>query len=410
MDDEDFSAWKICWQVNLLFYKRVSEKPQKCIVCSQSKADTTGTLRSSFWVEATTCSGGHRQVISSETQLAYSLGVCATCDQKYMLDVVKGKHRCRRDDCRRIVRVHEGEIQRKLEADAILLENFLSLVERYRLYECVVHCDDVSYDADSILAFKPPTTECNHDRNVCDACLKTTFEGAIRGGRLQDLVCLDTECKKPLTLDALRMFVSAEVFKIYNKKLALNLMSKNEKFRWCACGHGQVHTQGERNPEWNCISCKQRHCYICREDSSELCQHLRSIDYKKRKQKNQQRQAAIQTFEASAQRARENEAATKLEIARTTKKCPKAGCGNKIERNEGCGHFTCRNCSTDFCWSCKVIWKNKRVLHLAGCRIGLRSTTTKASLDKNGYAPGWDQDIGYDISLDKGLWLIEGHQ
>lgn len=75
-------------------------------------------------------------------------------------------------------------------------------------------CDDVSYDVDLSVAFKPPTTQCNLDRNVCDACLKTTFEGAIRGGRIQDLVCLDTKCKELLTLDFLRLFVSAEVFKI----------------------------------------------------------------------------------------------------------------------------------------------------------------------------------------------------
>src|SRR4051812_3254059 len=107
MDDDDFSAWKICWQVNLLFHKRVSAKPQKCIVCSQTNPPAIETLRSSFWVEATRCSAGHRQVTYSETQLPYSLGVCAVCDQKYMLDVVKGKHGCRREGCRRVVQIHE---------------------------------------------------------------------------------------------------------------------------------------------------------------------------------------------------------------------------------------------------------------------------------------------------------------
>ncbi|PVH83268.1 hypothetical protein DL98DRAFT_616638 [Cadophora sp. DSE1049] len=357
MDEEDFAAWKTCWQVNLLFHKRVSSKPLKCIVCSSVNPDANGSMRSTFWVEATRCSAGHRQVTFSETQLPYTLGVCAGCDQNYMLDVVKGKHGCRREGCRRAVRVHEAEVHAKLWSDPELLQNFLFLFKRCRVYECAIHCDEVPYGPNSSVALKPPTPQCNHDRNVCNTCLKTTFEGAIRGGRLQDLVCLDTECKKALPLGSLRQ---------YNKKLALALMSKDEKFR--------------------------------------------CIDAKKQIQKNHQKQAAIKAFKASAHKARENETATKREIARTTKKCPKAGCGNKIERNDGCGHFTCKKCSTEFCWCCKVIWKNKKVLHLAGCQIGSRSTTSKASLDKTGYAVGWDADLGYDVSLDKGLWLIEGHQ
>jgi hypothetical protein len=108
-------------------------------------------------------------------------------------------------------------------------------------------------------------------------------------------------------------------------------------------------------------------------------------------------------------RKREDEA-TQQEIARITKKCPKARCGNKIERNEGCGHFTCRKCQTEFCWSCKVIWKGGKALHLRGCRIGTTSTIAKEYLDTTGYAVGWDKDRGYDLSLDHGLWLIDTQQ
>ncbi len=30
----------------------------------------------------------------------------------------------------------------------------------------------------------------------------------------------------------------------YNKQLALKAISKDEKFRWCTCGHGQIHGPG----------------------------------------------------------------------------------------------------------------------------------------------------------------------
>lgn len=94
------------------------------------------------------------------------------------------------------------------------LRNFLSLVRKCRVYECIIHFSEVTYEPDTLQAFKPPTAQCNHDRNVCDACLKTAFEGAIRGGRLQDLVCLDIECKKPIPLETLRLTVSGDVFKM----------------------------------------------------------------------------------------------------------------------------------------------------------------------------------------------------
>ena len=90
----------------------------------------------------------------------------------------------------------------------------MALVQKSKVYECAVHCDEVPYDNNPFLAFKPPTPQCDHDRNVCDPCLKITFEGAIRGGRLQDLICLDPECKKPMTLETIRPNVSAEVFKM----------------------------------------------------------------------------------------------------------------------------------------------------------------------------------------------------
>jgi len=135
------------------------------------------------------------------------------------------------------------------------------------------------------------------------------------------------------------------------------------------------------------------------------------------KKKNMHRESARRLFtrtsqeaKAALQRALENEAGTKREIARTTKKCPKAGCANKIERNEGCGHFKCSMCKTEFCWACKVIWPAGKALHLRGCRIGTKSTIGKEKLDKTGYAVGWDKDAGYDLALDAGLWLITTQQ
>jgi len=87
------------------------------------------------------------------------------------------------------------------------------LIRKCRVYECAIHCEEVPYDANALIAFEPPSPHCDHDRNVCDSCLKETFEGAIRGGRLRDLICPDPECKKLVPLETIRQLVSTEVLK-----------------------------------------------------------------------------------------------------------------------------------------------------------------------------------------------------
>ncbi len=62
-------------------------------------------------------------------------------------------------------------------------------------------------------------------------------------------------------------------------------------------------------------------------------------------------------------------------------------------------------CDTEFCWGCKVIWKDRKALHLVGCKIGTSTQIEKGDLDQTGYAVDWDKDEGYDLSLDEGLWL-----
>jgi len=121
MDAEDFVDWQLCWRVNLFFYKPVT-KSLNCIPCSKSfNYAVCDTQRSSFWLDGTRCSLGHRQTTQVESQANTSLGICATCDQMYMLDLLKGRYTCRREGCRRTVRVHEAEVKQILASDQVLL-------------------------------------------------------------------------------------------------------------------------------------------------------------------------------------------------------------------------------------------------------------------------------------------------
>lgn len=96
----------------------------------------------------------------------------------------------------------------------------------------------------------------------------------------------------------------------YNKKLALVTTSRNEQFRWCVCGTGSF-TEQEVRPSSQSIKLilstngynrnqpgmalpllQKRHCFICREESSDACDHLCSIDGQKSRKKQQQQESA----------------------------------------------------------------------------------------------------------------------
>ncbi|ORY11830.1 hypothetical protein BCR34DRAFT_564736 [Clohesyomyces aquaticus] len=407
MNDEDFSAWTTCWKANLYFY-REAPGPLTCISCSSTQDASDGNMHSSFWMEATRCLAGHRQVSATETSEDTNLGVCSTCENDFVFDIVTGKKVCRREGCRRLVRVNESEVKIRIgNADGVL-DAFLTLIKKCKIYDCDICGSEIIYQGPASQALKPPTPGCDHDRRVCDPCLKAMFEPAIQGGRIEGLLCPDPECKKSIPGETVRANVSPEVFKLYARKMTQKKLAEKPNFRWCSCGHGQLHSAGESNPEWICLSCKKRHCFICRETA---CTHLQQLDTQKKKDKATMKHAASQHFlktkeERDKQRKlREMDAETKKEEARISKKCPNAACRIRMYKDGGCAHMTCKKCGANFCWSCKVMWKNGTALHLNTCVVGTTTTVMKVNLDTGGYGEGWDVDPGYDNSLDGRLWL-----
>jgi hypothetical protein len=143
----------------------------------------------------------------------------------------------------------------------------------------------------------------------------------------------------------------------------------------------------------------------------EACQHLRVLDLANRHRIDQQRMAAVASLENLRRVKHEDKAATMAEVARSSKVCPKKGCGAHIQRVQGCSHMQCPVCSTHFCWPCKVMWKDKNtVLHVDTCPVGNTTTIALASLDTSDYAPGWNVDEGYDTSADPRQWLISSQR
>lgn len=130
MEADDLEDWKLCRRFNELFYAPIAAGAvSRCILCSgetRSAASGPVLFASKFW-ELTRCWGGHAQgapqVVSGEAagpggavergaevvrESRTVQGICMSCDVYFALKVVKGRLRCNREGCRRMLRVSEG--------------------------------------------------------------------------------------------------------------------------------------------------------------------------------------------------------------------------------------------------------------------------------------------------------------
>ncbi|CAK7226118.1 hypothetical protein SCUCBS95973_006091 [Sporothrix curviconia] len=452
--------WIVCSEVGLQLMRPARKHTISCVSCKNDCPDGTDpssgsnpVFRSTFW-RMTTCSAGHRPALPKDTPTSQA-GLCRSCDKEYVLQVVRGKHFCTQEGCRHRLRVHHEDVADALWEHPGLLRAFGAVIQAHSGYECAIHfgrvdVDNGKKDSNEAATAKndaPLTEACTHDRIACAPCLTRMCEAAIQGDRLDDLVCPEPRCRQRLTRETLREYVSAASLRLYDKKLAFAAMASNPNFRWCRCGHGQLHEAGNEQPQWTCGQCQAWHCFVCQDDEEDaeggLCEHLRRAqlaralaavrnEHERTRLTSetavQQRQAAQNAVDRLAAQMRENTRSTQLVIASTTKRCPRLGCRAPIQRDEGCGHMTCRRCRTEFCWACKVIWKvaagtvqgaeadhvscigTLSPLHLTTCKLASQRTIERRRLNKALYAHRWDEDRGYDESLDVDLWLPEDHQ
>ncbi len=119
MDHDELGLWKICGVINIIFSTPL-DMPKHCIVCSKISGRSRSSFQSQFWCEGTRCSAGHRQDSQDEHEAENAHGVCLSCDQAFMLGVVKGEERCRVEGCNRTLRVDTEVVKKRLAQYHIL--------------------------------------------------------------------------------------------------------------------------------------------------------------------------------------------------------------------------------------------------------------------------------------------------
>ncbi|KAK4224096.1 hypothetical protein QBC38DRAFT_502570 [Podospora fimiseda] len=400
----DDALWPVLARINSQFQKErsVNGKLPSCVACQD--ASTTSwvggkrTTRSTLWSHAR-CGSGHGQTgyIYDPANPETSGGLCYRCDKLLLKALLTGKFRCSRDGCRRRVGINEA-ILRKHIVDTPDLKRALEMIEASKTLDCIVHMDTVKYTTN-----KPPSSNCKHDQNVCDLCLRTDFESKIQRGPLGAFVCPDLECKEKVPANSVREVIGSK--HRYGMKLALLYAQQSSTLEWCKCGRaGQLDDRS--TVVWKCTNskCRRLNCRTCGDLAFDNCFHMRAADETLRRKWENMRDSAKQAVERKRIELREKKQQTQELMMRTTKLCPKRRCGIRIERKSGCAHISCPSCRTEFCWVYKVIWV-PGIRHLNTCPMGRYKIIALSQLDKRDYADGWQDDGKYDSSRDEGLYV-----
>jgi ariadne-1 len=175
--------------------------------------------------------------------------------------------------------------------------------------------------------------ECKHQ--FCEICWNQYLTMKIQEGQSGEIPCPSYDCGFLVHQDFVRQIVSEDMFEKYKSFLAKSFVDGNYQVRWCpapGCGNA-VNTDAPVGQTVRC-SCGHSFCFRCGEEphGPAYCEHVREWNKKA-----------------------QDESETNNWINANTQACPK--CNTYTEKNGGCNHMTCRNCSHEYCWMCKKDWR-----------------------------------------------------
>lgn len=250
-------------------------------------------------------------------------------------------------------------------------------------------------DAKDALRFpaKPPTASCQHEPQTCSECLAHWISSEVDMKGTGNIRC--SECPAQLTHTDVQRAASPNTFATYDKCATREALGSLPNFVWClssTCAAGQ-----ENIPDANfmeCMSCGYRQCLSHRipwheEETCETYKYRisgqQARDEKQKQRDEKQRRKTEERKRQDEEQARENEKRRRREqekrdeenmteamIGKVSKKCPNPkGCGQRMEKIDGCDHITCQRCRWEFCWLCLASYKDIRSkgnrAHLTSC-------------------------------------------
>ncbi|CAF1066519.1 unnamed protein product [Adineta ricciae] len=198
---------------------------------------------------------------------------------------------------------------------------------------CLICCSDEEKQMFSL--------KCRH--TFCTDCWKTyLINQIVNEGLAQTIVCPDSQCEILVDEDTVRKFLHDDEFvqHIYTKIVLNSYIDNNPRARWCPGKNCErIINASSLTSAYNyaqlitCNHCQTSFCFQCSQPWHDPIKCVLLSQWNKK------------LFDDTQ---------TIVWLKVNTKICPK--CRVNIEKNGGCNHMTCRNCTHEFCWICFGKW------------------------------------------------------
>jgi hypothetical protein len=185
--------------------------------------------------------------------------------------------------------------------------------------------------------------DCEHDQlPFCKDCLAQYIAAQIESSGFESVTCPHTGCTVRMSIEQIQTYAAIATRDRHLIWVNKQAVETNEEHLNCAGPNCAFSGDIDKATfSWmTCPECRARTCTTCETLWHPDSSHDENLETVRLAQQEAERAA----------RQDENDLSTAF-IQQNTKACP--GCHNKIEKNGGCNHMTCRHpCNRQFCWVC----------------------------------------------------------
>lgn len=174
---------------------------------------------------------------------------------------------------------------------------------------------------------------CKHP--ICNFCWGQYLSLKINEAVVDDLNCPCSGCKVIVSSEAIQKLVDKETWQKYERFQAHSFVEHNSSATWCPSpGCGNVITSDMIRGKVVQCSCSYRFCVTCHQEAHAP--------------------ASCEQVKYWLSKCKDDSETTHW-VGANTKDCPR--CHVAVEKNGGCNHMTCRQCSYEWCWLCIKPWR-----------------------------------------------------
>eukprot|EP01126_Amoeba_proteus_P064979 TRINITY_DN9161_c0_g2_i6.p1 TRINITY_DN9161_c0_g2~~TRINITY_DN9161_c0_g2_i6.p1 ORF type:complete len:432 (-),score=85.90 TRINITY_DN9161_c0_g2_i6:135-1430(-) len=192
--------------------------------------------------------------------------------------------------------------------------------------ECLVCTEEVPANESCALM-------CGH--RTCLTCWSSYLTTKITDGEVLHVSCPASNCRLVVPDEVVKKLVEKPIFDKYLHFVTKSFVEDSSHVSWCpAPGCGNAITTDMISGLVVRCTCGFRFCFSCHNEAHvpATCEQVRKWQQKCN-----------------------DDSETSHWLGANAKSCPR--CAVFVEKNGGCNHMTCRQCTYEWCWMCSKVWK-----------------------------------------------------